>query len=110
MPKSMNVSFQAPLGCIGDRGDEDVAGCGSAWKKPLVNSWSNITEAKTGATFAGSMPAARSATASVILIAVTSSSTSTRRVLHSQATPGASTRSSSAKSAAKRSAFAASCR
>ena len=111
MPKSMNVSFQ------GRSVDEPVTGvtkmlpgCGSAWKKPFVNNWSNMTDAKTGATWAGSMPAASSASASVILIAVTSSRVSTRRVLRSQTTSGTPTRSSSAKSAANRPAFAASFR
>ncbi len=63
-----------------------------------------MTAAKTGATSAGSMPAARSASASVILMAVTSSRVSTRRVQRSQTTAGTATRSSPAKSAAKRSA------
>jgi hypothetical protein len=73
IPKSMKVSFQPrPLGSAGTGVTKILPGCGSAWKKPLLKSWSNITAAKTGATSAGSMPARPSASVSVILIAVTS--------------------------------------
>ncbi len=112
MPKSMKVSFHGrpsvspcPFGVT-----KILPGCGSAWKKPRVNSWSNITAAKTGATSTGSMPAARRASASVILIAVTSCSVSTRRVVRSQTTSGTATRSSPATSSANRTQLAASCR
>ena len=62
------------------------------------------------ATAFGSMPAATSAATSVILMAVTSDRVSDRSPVRSHTTTGAVTLGSSAKSAANRSAFAASCR
>ena len=79
-------------------------------EEAVRKSWSNMTVANSAATAVGSMPAARSASRSLILIAVTSASVSTRRVVRSHTTSGASTRGSPAKFAANRSALRASCR
>ena len=111
MPKSTKVSVHGWPSCPGAAGVTNrFPGCGSAWKKPCRNNWSNITSAKADATSEGSMPAERSAAVSVILIAVTSSSVSTRRVVRSQATVGTRTLSFLAKFSANRSEFAPSCR
>ncbi len=111
IPKSMKVSIQP---CATEPSATGVTktlpGCGSAWKKPSAKSWSNITAANTGATSTGSMPAAMSPAWSVILIAVTSSSVSTRRVLRSQTISGTATRSSAANISWKRAELRASCR
>ena len=120
MPKSIKVIRQlgppvaaAPEPSVSPAGNgwmNTLPGCGSAWKNPWMNTWSNITDANSSATSAGSIPAARRPARSVILMSVTSSWVSTRRVDRSQAMRGTRTRGLSAKFAAKRSEFAASFR
>ncbi len=69
-----------------------------------------MTAANRSATLAGSIPAARNASTSLTLIAVTSASVSTRRVVRSQTISGAATRADGAMFAANRSALTASWR
>ncbi len=111
IPKSMKVRRKLrPVVESASGVTKMLPGCGSACTKLCVNTWSNMTSANTSATSAGSMPAARRASVSLILIAVTSESVSTRRVDRSQTISGALTRGSPAKFSRKRSALAASCR
>ena len=92
IPKSTNVSAQSrpasadPRPCHGVM--KMLPGWASPWKKPSTKSWSNITVANSVATSAGSMPAARSASRSFTLIALTSCSVSTRRVSAPTRCPG----------------------